>query len=207
MGAGAAPAATAATASTSSAAGSGAAYAGLFSSIGGLAGSLGGIATGIAESKAIKVQSEYQSRVGELNAMFADEQAADAIRRGEKRAQFSLKRGKTIISSQRASIAAQGIEVDSGSAAELQRDTKILSVQDAMQERNNAWLEANGFKARALEFRTQAGFARSAGKNASRNTLLTTGIRGISNLSSSFGNLSSNLSELSEIRRVNSKST
>lgn len=203
----AAPAATAISSASTTGTSSTAAYENLFSSIGGLAGSFGGIFSGITDAKAIKAQSEYQSRVGELNAMFADQQAEDAVKRGEKRAQFVLKRGKTIIGAQRASIAAQGIEVDSGSAAELQRDTKILSVQDAMQERNNAWLEANGYKARALEFRTQAGFARTAGNNASRNTLLTAGIKGLDNFTTSFGNFSSSLSELSEIRRVNAKTT
>jgi len=126
------------------------------------------------ESKSQKAQAAYQKTMFDINASQAELQADDAIRRGDKDAQKATLQGRQTIGAQRAALAAQGIEVDSGTALELQADTRVAAAQDAMTIRNNAWREAWGFKAEALNASLQGRMSTIAG-NARANATMTTG--------------------------------
>lgn len=96
---------------------------------------------------------------GDYNAQIAESQAADAIDRGRQdEAQFRLG-VKATIGSARSNFAAQGVDVGSGSAADVQADAAFLGELDALRIRTNAQREALGYKADAEN-------ARMAGKNA-----------------------------------------
>jgi hypothetical protein len=126
-----------------------------------------------AEADAIRKKASYNATISEFNAKISDMNAEDAVRRGETDAQTVLKRGRKVQGSQRVALAAQGIEVDSGSAADIQEETEVLSALDARTVRSNALREAFGFKVQAMQSRMDAKFGVEAGENASRGTLLT----------------------------------
>ncbi len=129
------------------------------------------------QSEAAKQQGEYQRRAYEMNARIAGEAAEDAILRGDKAAQAHKGKVKSLIGSQRAALAAQGIDVGSGSALDIQVDSAGLGAMDELTIKNNAWREAYGLRTQAVQSLSQARYAESAASNTSRNTLLTGGLQ------------------------------
>lgn len=143
---------------------------------------LGSIGGAYAESQALKTQGEYQRMQYEMNARLAGLQAQDAIKRGDKAAVEVKRRAKRVIGSQRAALAAQGIEVDSGSAAQIQADTVAQSTLDVLEIKNNAWREAWGYRFQASDYMGRGRFAEMAAKASATNTLLTGGMNAITSL-------------------------
>lgn len=99
--------------------------------------------------RAERLLGAYQRQTFEMNAKIAEFQAEDAIRRGDEEANKLLTNVQKLIGSQRTATAAQGIEVDSGSALDIQLDTAALGAVDAQTIKTNAYQEAFGFKAEA----------------------------------------------------------
>lgn len=132
------------------------------------------------QANAVLAQGEYSQRVSEFNAREAETAAADAIARGGRAGAEYTRQTRQTLGSQRAALAAQGIDVNTGSAAAVQEDTAKLSALDILQIQNNAALEAHGYKVQALESRLQGEMALSGAKQessalrrASYGTLLT----------------------------------
>lgn len=138
-----------------------------------------------AQSQALKTQGEYQKQQYDTNARLSEMAATDAIKRGEKEAESHRKKTNQVVGSQRAALAAQGINVDSGSAAAVQKETKQAGKEDIMAIRNNAWKEAWGFRVQANNYSGQGAMAELAGRTSSRNTLLTGGMQAASGLAQS----------------------
>lgn len=131
------------------------------------------------ESKAIREQGLYQKSALEGNAKVAEFMAKDAERRGERDAQEHIKATRQIVGAQRAGFAAQGVDVNSGVAADVQADTKYMGEQDAVTIRNNAWREAWGYRVAATDLYGQGKMADIASKNKSRQTLIAGGINAL----------------------------
>lgn len=132
-----------------------------------------------AQSSAMKAEASYQRNLFDINKSFAEMNATDAIRRGDKAANAIRKQGKQIRGAQRAAFAAQGIDVGEGSAIEIQDDTEKQAKLDAVTIKNNAYLEAWGYKAQALEYSARGAFATISGRNQSNNTLVTGGLTAV----------------------------
>ena len=127
---------------------------------------VGGIKQGNAQKKAGEKQQEAANSAAELsdfNAAVADIQATDAIERGaEEESRFrSLVRGS--VGAQRASFAAQNIDVGYGSALDVQQDAATLGELDALTIRSNAQREAWGFKVAAYDYRKRGEIQREEG--------------------------------------------
>ena len=138
------------------------------------------------DAKTLRAQAKYQEAMFEINAGYAELQGKDALHRGEEDV-HSIKSGaKQLIGSQRASLAAQGIEVDSGSALEIQQDTAALAELDSIRARNNAWREAWGYKVEAQQASAQGQLAAITGKAKAQQTLLTGGITALNQGYSGF---------------------
>lgn len=127
-------------------------------------------------SQAQGAEADYRRSQLELNRQMADIQAKDAIARGDREAEALRARTKKLIGSQRAALAAQGIEVGSGSALDVQADTAALGAVDELTIRNNAWREAFGYRTQALGFGSQGALAALAARNQQRQTILTGGL-------------------------------
>ena len=137
---------------------------------------VGGAVSSIQQSQAIKAQGNYQKNQLQFNAQVADLQAEDAINRGNKDAATVKKQSKQIIGTQRAGLAAQGIEVNADTASLIQQDTAGLAAEDVQTIKNNAMREAWGYKVENLNYTTEAKMAATSARFNSAQTLLTGGL-------------------------------
>lgn len=132
------------------------------------------------QARALQAQGRYSQLIANQNATVSDAQAADAIARGQTAE--SRFRGETAqtIGSQRAALAAQGLDVGSGSAMDIQQNERTLGELDALTIRNNAAREAYGYKVQGQNLRAQGILdalggekAAEGARNAGYSTLLS----------------------------------
>jgi hypothetical protein len=113
--------------------------------------------------EASQAAAESVAELSEYNAAVASLQAQDAIQRGaEEEARFRTG-VKLLIGSQRADIAANNVDVNFGSAVDVQADAAFLGEMDALTIRVNAAREAWGYEVQAEDYRRQAEIQRKEG--------------------------------------------
>ena len=132
------------------------------------------------QADALREQGNYQKTVSDANAVMAEENATDAIKRGETDAHLLRREGDRVVGAQRAGYAGQGVDVNSGTASQVQAETRMLSAMDQLTAKNNAWREAYGYKVEAQNATKAGKFAQKAANNAADNTLLTGGLNAFS---------------------------
>lgn len=130
----------------------------------------------INESNALRDQGDFAQKQYEANARISDEKAKEAIKRGNKNSFQHAKKVKQVIGSQRAKLAAAGIDVNSGSAMDIQLETAEYGLDDAETIKNNAWKEAWGFEVDAVNQRAQGEMSNLTARHQANNTLLTGGL-------------------------------
>jgi len=133
----------------------------------------------ISSVAATKDQARFQANVANANASMEDMKAEDAIRRGDKEAAALRIQTKKLAGAQRAAYAGQGVDINTGSAGEVQAESQTMGALDAITIKNNAWREAWGYRVQAENYRSDARFAKVAARNARRNTILTGGLQAI----------------------------
>ncbi len=106
------------------------------------------------------------------NAMFANNAANDAVSRGTYDADLQRLRTSQNLGTQRAAMAANGGEVNSGSNAALQDDTAAIGELDALTIQNNAAREAYGYRVQAQSGLSNARKLESQASSAKRNSIL-----------------------------------
>lgn len=107
---------------------------------------------------------KYQEKVAKVNAGISERAAADAISRGAVEADEQRKVTQQVIGAQRTGFAANGIDVNSGTAGLIQNDSAALGELDALTIANNAAREAYGYRVQAMDQRQQGKLARYSGK-------------------------------------------
>ena len=142
--------------------------------------------TAVNQATAAKTAADYARRTAEMNQKSAMVQADDAIRRGRRAAGEIRRQGAQAVSAARADAAGQGVIVDAGSSAALQADIEANVAVDALTIENNAYREAMGYKAQALDFEYRGKFANMGGRYESRNTLITGGLRSVGQAGMSY---------------------
>jgi hypothetical protein len=158
-----------------------------WSAIAGLFSGFGTIGSAISQSNAYQAQGQYDKYLSEINSRLADQQFQQVIKKGEEEATAYSKKVKGLAGSQKAALAAQGIDVGSGSAAEIQKETMIMGAEDAMKIRNNAYQEAFGYKVQAINTRSQGNFDSMTAGFKSRQTLLSGGMQAAGEFAESYG--------------------
>lgn len=118
---------------------------------------------------------KYQEQVAFQNAAIMDAQAADALRRGRIAAGRQRQQTRGLIGAQRASFGAQGIDLASGSALDLQSDAAKFGELDALTILQNASLEDWALRTQATNTRYQGNIAAKLGRQQAYATLLNTG--------------------------------
>lgn len=121
-------------------------------------GGAGAIQTANAQSAAAKASAS----VNDMNARIADRAAKDALERGKKDEQQHRAKTAALIGQQRASMAANGVDLTFGSPLDLLVDTAVLGEMDALTIRSNAYKEERDIRQQANNFRTQAGVDRAS---------------------------------------------
>lgn len=127
--------------------------------------------TGISTMSAIN-QGEAAQQVANNNAKMAEYAAQDAQRRGEQDAQAIQRRGAALQSSQRVSLAAKGLDLDYGTAADLQDQTDFFTRSDTVTARENAARESWSLRARGQAERAKGDFAASNSRLTAAGSLL-----------------------------------
>jgi hypothetical protein len=113
-------------------------------------------------------QGNFEGSLFDTNASLAKAQATDAINRGEESA-FGLARGeRALAGSQRAALAASGVNINTGSAADVVANDRRLSALDEATIRLNATREAWGFETQAASYTAQGQWARISGANRAK---------------------------------------
>jgi hypothetical protein len=130
----------------------------------------------------MQAASSYQEgqatkMVAGINAKYADMQAQEALRIGEKEAGRRMMQGGLEASSAVAKAAGQGIRVDTGSAAQSAEDIKAAAIADAATIRTNAAKQAWGYGVEAANFRTQGRFAEIKGYGDAAQSIIGGGAR------------------------------
>lgn len=119
-------------------------------------------ASGVAAKKA----ADANARAGRRNAGLAEDAASDALQRGEQDAAKVQRDGDAVVAQERVGFAAQGVDIASGSAAQVMMDTAGITAEDVQTVRNNAQREAWGLKTQAANMRADARDTSRAGAYA-----------------------------------------
>jgi len=157
------------------------------------------LASGYLAGESAKTEAIYINSILNANARMDDIYAEKTIKRGEKEAkQYSDKVNQTV-GAQRVAFASQGIDVNSGTAADIQTETLDFGAEDVMTIQNNAYLEAMGLRTRATNSRFQAKAETLGAENIARNSLISGGLKALDkvNFSSSGGGSSNKSSSTS----------
>lgn len=149
---------------------------------------ISGLASSYAQAEAAKAQGQYAETVARINARFAEIEAREIKKQGERQAIEHGKKINQIVGAQRAAAAAQGILVGSGSAGQLEKETREIGYEEQQTIRNNAWRKAFGFKQESESTRLSGEFARSAADFEARNTLIGAGLNFTTEVASGYRN-------------------
>ena len=131
------------------------------------------ISGGFTDAAAFRQQGEYQQQMYELDATISEFQGGLALERGEKEAERVRRRGNLLLGQQKAGFAGQGVDVGYGSAADVQADGRKAVVEDVLTTKNNAWLEAWGYKVQATQARGKGRMAKIASDAKATNSLIS----------------------------------
>lgn len=129
--------------------------------------------------------AQSQANIARLNAqqaLFASQLRMRAQENDQVR--LTLKAGQTK-SSQRAAIAANGLQTNVGSAAEMLASTDIIKEIDSNQIRENALRESWGFRSQATNFEAQA-LSAEASKTSKGSAFGTTLLQGASQIANAY---------------------
>lgn len=119
---------------------------GLYSSIvGGVASTAGSVGNAITTR-----------RTANANAALSDQQAADALARGQSDEFNSRLKTAQLKGTQVAGMAANGVALNSGSPLDVLTSTDVMGAVDANTIRDNAARESYGHKMQAANYRAQA---------------------------------------------------
>jgi hypothetical protein len=120
---------------------------------------------GMKQAAALKRAGRYEGERLEFNAQISDLLATDAVGRGFESAsrQRALTRG--VIGTQRAGFAGQNVDVNVGSAVDVQADAAFLGELDAQRLLQDSEREAWGYQVQAFDRRMAAKVARETGQS------------------------------------------
>lgn len=166
---GAASAASAASASTAAASSAAAAGASAFSTAANIAslaaagiGAFGAIEQGAAASAAAKANANLSRQNAKINR----ENAEIASQSGDQRAAMSEQKTRAYVGAIKTNQGASGVDVNTGSALDVQSSAAQLGELDALTVRSNATREAYGYKVQAEDQDFQASLDDAQAKNA-----------------------------------------
>lgn len=125
-------------------------------------GSAGQVMAGIGQGQ----QARYQASIADKNAQIANGQAQDSILNTNLEAQRLRRDQAQTAGQQQAGMAANGIDLNFGSAVDLQKDTAARGAEDAAQLYKAGNERTKGFEINAFNYRSQAAADRAKASGA-----------------------------------------
>lgn len=138
----------------------------------------GGLIKGVASKQA----ADANAATMESNAVLAHAAGVDSLARGGQEAGRARMRGTSREASQVSDYSASGIDIRSGSAADVISSTEAVSEFEAQTAKSNAAREAWGYESRASDLRRQAQYTRQEGNMAEVTSILGGVVSGASYL-------------------------
>lgn len=129
-------------------------------------------------AKASQQQAQYAGQVAQNNATLADQQAADARARGDEEASKVRRDGEQLKGLQRNRMAASGLDLSAGTAAEVVDQTDFFSLTDQATAKKNAGREAWTKTQQGNQFRSDAKMNRATAKGTSPGMAAATSLLG-----------------------------
>jgi hypothetical protein len=120
------------------------------------------VMSGIGESQ----QYRYQANIADQNAHLANQQAKDSIENTNLEAQRRYREIGQTKGEQVAAMAANGVDLNFGSAVDVQKDTAAVGAEDINQIYKAGNERTKGFEINAWNYRTQAAGNRAKAKGA-----------------------------------------
>ncbi|OJZ18007.1 MAG: hypothetical protein BGP21_06425 [Thiobacillus sp. 65-29] len=120
------------------------------------AGAVSGAIGGFYSAKMTKNQLAFEASMSRINARIAELGYRGAMERGQKEVASLTMQAGQLKARQRASMAANGIDLGEGNAAELQASTEILKETDRMTLESNAVRSAWGYRTQGANYQSEA---------------------------------------------------
>lgn len=133
------------------------------------------VASGVVGAVGQIQQGNIAAQVGRNNQIAADYAAQDALRRGEETAQKARRDADATKSAQRAMMAANGLDLNSGTPLDLQEQTDFFGQLDQNTARRNAANEASNDRYSGAMARFKGDSAQGQGVTSAFGTVLGTG--------------------------------
>lgn len=121
-------------------------------------------------AKSQKSSLEFQAQLDDINARLAESSAQTILFQGQREEQRSRLQTAQMKSAQRVALAANGVDLTEGSAAEILTSTDVLGEVDANTIRANAVRAAWGQRTQATNLQIDAMGKRTAARAISPNT-------------------------------------
>ncbi|QNA85145.1 hypothetical protein G4G27_14925 [Sphingomonas sp. So64.6b] len=142
----------------------------------------GAIMSGIGQAQ----QYRYQASIADQNNRLANEQAKDSIENTNLEAQRRGRALAQIKGAQQAAMAANGVDLNFGSAVDVQKDTAMIGAEDLAQIYKGGNQRTRGFEISAFNYRSEAAANRAKASGALINagfSAVSTALGGASNVS------------------------
>lgn len=134
-----------------------------------------------------KSSLRYQAQIADLNAVAAERQAQVAMQRGQFQVDQVRRSTAGLKGSQRAQMAANGVDLTTGTPAEVLTSTDLMGEIDAQQAEINAVREAWGYRQQGAGFTSDAMAGRANASAISPMAAATTSLLGsATSMASSF---------------------
>lgn len=129
-------------------------------------------ASAAVSAKASYDQGQVAKQVGRNNATMAEYAAQDAQRRGEEQVQAVQRKASQLKGTQRSMMAARGLDLGVGTAADIVDSTDFFADQDVATTRYNASREAWSARAQGQDMLMQGRYAARNANMQAAGTLL-----------------------------------
>lgn len=129
------------------------------------------------QAQSMEAMGEYQNTMSRINARNAELQAESAQKKGLEDSYNYQKKVSQVVGAQKVAYAAQGVDIGYGSAKEVQAQTVEQGKADVMTIKNNAFLEAMGYRSQAQEASRAGRMAQLGAQTEAASTLIGGGIK------------------------------
>lgn len=138
----------------------------------------------IAQANAIRAKGKFEESQLQSNAAELESAAAQAKEIGNEDAADVLQQARELEGTQRAQLAASGVDISTGSAAQVLDQTIAFGIEDAKTVKTNAYRQAFGLQRQAVNVRAEQRQTRISRKFKQRISLISGGVSAISSISS-----------------------
>lgn len=134
--------------------------------VAGIAGAATSAYGAVQAGQAQAAESKYQSQVAANNATIAQQNANFAIASGQTKAQQESLKASEQLAAVKSAIAANNVDVNTGSASDVQTSERDIGRLDTLTTMNNAMLEAYGYQSQGTGYTAASGLEKFQAEQA-----------------------------------------